>query len=55
MVKDTTQRPTCPITGGESLVRVLSDSAENSQSIDAAKLEAQGYIALAIIRTAAAD
>jgi hypothetical protein len=36
-------------------VKFLSDSGENSQSIDAAKLEAQEDIALAIKSTAAAD
>jgi hypothetical protein len=36
-------------------VKFLSDYGENSQSIDAAKLEAQGDIALAITSTAVAD
>jgi hypothetical protein len=37
-----------PITGEELQVKFLSDSGENSQSTDAAKLEAQEDIALAI-------
>jgi hypothetical protein len=42
------------LAGEELQVKFLSDSGENAQSIDAAKLEAQEDIALAITSTAVA-